>query len=124
MPLGHLDNGATVQMQSLVVIEMMSDTFDDYKIEVLPGDDVELVMYDIQRRWGVVPDDLAGSGTQPEPAQSLATCSLCVSIALGCQSRDLNSLPHEGILCVRPLPLVPIPTFKCNSGIPSCPRLR
>ena len=50
MPLGHLDNDATVQMQSLVVIKMMSDTFDDYKIEVLPGDDVELVMYDIQKR--------------------------------------------------------------------------
>ena len=34
---------------------MTSDTFNDYKIEVLPGNDVESVMYDVQRRWGVRP---------------------------------------------------------------------
>ena len=26
---------------------------------------------------------------------------------LGYQGRDSNSLPHEGIMCVRPLPLTP-----------------
>ena len=53
MPLRYLDNGATVQMRSPVVIKMTSDTFDDYEIKVLPGDNVESVMYDVQRRWGV-----------------------------------------------------------------------
>ena len=47
MPLRHLDNGAMVQMQRLVVITMISDTFNDYEIEVLPGDDVKLVMYNV-----------------------------------------------------------------------------
>ena len=55
MPLRHLDNGATIQMQSPVVITMISDTLNNYKIEVLPRDDVESVKYDVQRRWEVVP---------------------------------------------------------------------
>ena len=55
MPLRYLDNSATVQMRRPVVIKMTSDTFNDYEIEVLPGDNVKSVMYDVQRRWGVVP---------------------------------------------------------------------
>ena len=55
MSLRYLDNSDTVQTRSPVVIKMTSDTYDDYEIEVLPGDNVEPVMYEVQRRWGVGP---------------------------------------------------------------------
>ena len=55
MPLRYLDKGATIQMRRPVVLKMISDRFDDYGIEVLPGNDVELVMYKVQRKWGVGP---------------------------------------------------------------------
>ena len=57
MPLRYLDNGVTVKMRRPVVLKMTSDTFDDYEIEVLPGNDVESVKYNVQQRWGMQPSE-------------------------------------------------------------------
>ena len=56
-PIRYLDDGATVIMRRPVVLTMISDSFDDYDIEVLPGDDVESLMDDVQLRWGLRPSE-------------------------------------------------------------------
>ena len=56
-PIRYLDNSATVIIRRPVVLKMISDLFDEYDIEVLPGDDVKSVKYDVQLRWGLRPSE-------------------------------------------------------------------